>query len=93
MPTNEPPSPSRGSIAWIVEARRGRFYHIVNRATPPDGPFRAIGQTFLRLAGITEDELQPDAPGVTFRPYKHPKQIPGLPPFPEEPPPAEPRPR
>ena len=91
MPTNEPlNSQDDPGTAWIVEGRRGRQYHIVNRSSPRDTPYRDAGLVFLRLAGIREEELEANAPGVTFRPFRQPPHIPGLPPPPEPPPPPPP---
>jgi hypothetical protein len=36
---------------WIIEARRGPAYHVVDRWSPPEGPYRELGLMFLRLAG------------------------------------------
>ena len=35
---------------WIVEGRRGRTYHVVDRLSPQDGAYRALGLLFLKLA-------------------------------------------
>lgn len=35
---------------WFVEARRGPSYHVVLRISPPDGPFRQLGELMLALA-------------------------------------------
>jgi hypothetical protein len=36
--------------AWFLEARRGWSYHVVLRISPPDGPFRQLGELMLSLA-------------------------------------------
>ncbi len=36
---------------WIVEARRNGRYHIVDRWSPRDGTYRALGLEFMALAG------------------------------------------
>jgi hypothetical protein len=38
---------------WIIEGRRGGQYHLVDRWSPRDAPYRNVGLTFLRLAGFT----------------------------------------
>jgi hypothetical protein len=72
---------------WIVEGRLNGGYYIVSRGSPPEveASFRAIGQQLLRLAHVTERELQADAPGIRMRPSR-PQE--GQPPPP--PPPARP---
>ena len=43
--------------AWLVEARVGRRYHVVDRWSPRPGAFRSLGLTFMRIAGLpTEGE-------------------------------------
>ncbi|MBK5295920.1 MAG: hypothetical protein JJE40_02110 [Vicinamibacteria bacterium] len=37
---------------WILEARHGNSYHVVNRWSPREGPFREACLRFLRLAGL-----------------------------------------
>src|SRR5262249_42526043 len=41
---------------WIIEGRRGGEYHIVDRWTPRDSPYREVGLKFLKLAGISVPE-------------------------------------
>ena len=41
--------------SWIVEARIGPHYHVVDRWSPPAGPFRDLGLSFMRLAGLPTD--------------------------------------
>jgi hypothetical protein len=54
---------------WIVEGRLDGGYYIVSRGSPPEvaDSFRAIGQLLLRLAHVSEDQLQADALGIRMR--------------------------
>jgi hypothetical protein len=36
---------------WILEGRRNNTYHIVDRWTPPDGPYRDLGGFIFDLVG------------------------------------------
>lgn len=56
--TTRPAKPTLGGDGsqWIIEGRRGAEYHIVDRWTPRDGPFRDAGLSFLKLAGISVPE-------------------------------------
>jgi len=90
MPTNLPPSGQNDpGIEWLVEARVKGRYHVVLRGNPR-GEVRDLGRMLFRLTDHTEEELQPDAPGVKRRPYRRNGVIPGLPPPVEEPPPPPP---
>jgi hypothetical protein len=42
--------------SWVVEARVGSYYHVVDRWSPRPGPFRELGLTFMRLARVPTDE-------------------------------------
>lgn len=43
---------------WIVEARVGARYHVVDRWTPQPGSFRDLGLLFLKLSGLSIPERQ-----------------------------------
>lgn len=90
MPTNLPPGGQNDAgTEWLVEARAKGQHHVVLRSNP-QGEVRDLGLMLFRLADRTEEELQPDAPGVKRRAYRRNGVIPGLPPPPEEPPPPPP---
>ena len=56
---------------WILETLNSGRYHIVSRWLPEsDSPLLALGRTIMRHAGVTEDELKGDAPGVVMRPSR-----------------------
>ena len=53
MPVN--PSPDEEGLdgaRWIIEGRRAGDFHLVDRYTPRDGSFRALGILFLKLADV-----------------------------------------
>ncbi len=79
LATHESRSLDGPGTAWIVEARLGEAYHVVNRASPHDGPYRELGMKLLAVAGVSESELLAGAPGVTPRPFT---PQPGMPPPP-----------
>jgi len=37
---------------WIIEGRRGSEYHVVDRWSPREGPYREAALSFLKLAGV-----------------------------------------
>jgi hypothetical protein len=37
---------------WVLEGRRGRQYHVVNRWSPKTGPYRELALSLLKLAGL-----------------------------------------
>jgi hypothetical protein len=43
--------------SWLLEARRGSGYHVVERWSPEDGPFRSLGLTLMRLGGFEEPTI------------------------------------
>lgn len=67
---------------WVMERRLRNRYHVVSRFQAT-GLFLETGRQFMRLAGVTEKELELFAPGV---PVLQPRPQPGDPPPP--PPPA-----
>jgi hypothetical protein len=46
----DPPFPDADS--FIVEARVAAAYHVVGRRLSGRTPFRELGETFLKLAGV-----------------------------------------
>lgn len=57
MPSTEP-FWGRDGAMWVIEARRGDDYHVVERQSPKRGAFRVAGLIFLslaRLASPTKD--------------------------------------
>lgn len=68
-----------GGTTWILEWRQGSRYHVVSRWQPQTGPFVETAHLVLHLAGVSEEELGPDAPNVPMRP---PRPQPGDPPPP-----------
>jgi hypothetical protein len=38
---------------WVIEARVGSSYHVVERWSPPPGPFRDLGALFVRVASVS----------------------------------------
>lgn len=75
-------------LTWILEGSRGSEYHIVSRWGLKEGRYREAGLKLLMLAGVTEAELLPFAPGVPLRPSRPQRE----PPPPAPPPPAPPSP-
>jgi hypothetical protein len=75
-----------GGTTWILEWRQDARYHVVSRWQPKAGPFAETAHLLLRLAGVSENDLGPEAPNVPMRP---PRPQPGHPP----PPSPEERPR
>jgi hypothetical protein len=61
-----------GGTDWILEGRRGSVYHVVKRMTPRTGPIRLAGLALMNAAGVTERQLEHDAPGVQIRPFTTP---------------------
>jgi hypothetical protein len=52
----------------IVEARRGEVYHVVERLSPArGGSFHTLAAVVLQLAQVTEESVDPGAPGVRVR--------------------------
>jgi hypothetical protein len=71
-------------LTWVLEGRRGRVYHVVSRSWgpfPSRSALRDAARLMLTLAGASESELGPDAPGVKMRPRR---------PQPGDPPPPPP---
>jgi hypothetical protein len=54
MPTYRDAGGGDGA-SWIVEARVGPHHHVVDRWSPGAGPFRDLGLSFMRLAGLPTD--------------------------------------
>lgn len=52
LPVNSPNDVGFDGSRWVIEGRRANTYHVVDRFTPRDGPFKALGLLFLQLAGI-----------------------------------------
>jgi hypothetical protein len=71
-------------LTWVLEGRRGRVYHVVSRSWgpfPSRSALRDAERLMLTLAGASESELGPDAPGVKMRPRRpQPGDPPPLPP-------------
>jgi hypothetical protein len=65
-------------LTWVLEGGRGSAYHVVSRWNLKEGPFRDAGLKMLRLAGVTEAELLPLAPGVPLRPPRPQRPPPPL---------------
>jgi hypothetical protein len=42
---------------WIIEAVEPSVYHAVYRHSPESGPIRELGMEFLRLAGLTDEQI------------------------------------
>lgn len=51
MPSTEPLRCCDGAM-WLIEARRGDDYHVVERQSPEKGAFRVVGLIFLSLARL-----------------------------------------
>lgn len=59
LPIKEDPSSSAAGFdgaQWIIEGRKGNAYHVVDRWSPGDGPFREAALLLLRLAGYRTAE-------------------------------------
>ncbi len=53
-PTNDPARDNgEDGAEWIVEGQVAGIYHVVSRLSPEQGPFRAVGEAFLRAAGLS----------------------------------------
>lgn len=52
QPSGEDNNIGADGAQWIVEARRGHAYHVVDRWTPHDGVYHSLGLLFLDLAGL-----------------------------------------
>lgn len=51
-PTSAPWEMGLDGAQWIVEARRGTTYHVVDRWSPKAGPHRELGLLFLEFSGL-----------------------------------------
>lgn len=54
QPSREPPTPGIVHVdgaQWIIEANKAGRYHIVERWSPSDGPFRDAAALLLRIVG------------------------------------------
>jgi hypothetical protein len=81
-----------GSTTWILEGRRGSSYHVVSRYhvgsqrfEMEKTPFIDLARLLLGMAGVTEEELRGNAPGVQLM---APRPQLGDPPPPPPPPPG-----
>ncbi len=57
LPTQEQRGPGFDGARWILEGVKGGRYHIVDRWTPDDGPYRKLLLELVALAGIKVDPI------------------------------------
>ncbi len=47
----------RDGAQWIVEGRHAHTYHVVDRWSPSEGAYRALGLRFIELSGFHPDSI------------------------------------
>ena len=56
-PTQDPGPPGFDGARWVLEGVKGGRYHVVDRWSPDDGPFRKLMLDLVALAGVSVDPI------------------------------------
>jgi hypothetical protein len=56
-PTQDPAPPGFDGSRWVLEGVKGGRYHVVDRWTPDEGPYRKLLLDLVALAGISVEPI------------------------------------